>query len=196
MSGAHMLTIVIPVANRRNLESTPVALRQQTARRFATVLVDNASTDGSIEVLRSGRPKNNSPNVRVTVLPKAHPSLCRTQPRPGRRGGRQGALLRFRRPDAPRTYRTRSERHRKAILRPTYSAGIQFTGISSGKRSIHRFSTPTTPIGTRSSTAATPHNDGAPHRHCEKRRNVEPAGKTMGRHRSLELAWWRRGGES
>lgn len=77
MSGAHMLTIVIPVHNRRNLvEHTLGSLRQQTAPRFATVLVDNASTDGSIEVLRKWQAENNSPERPVTVLSESTPGAC------------------------------------------------------------------------------------------------------------------------
>ena len=155
MSGAHMLTIVIPVHNRRNLvEHTLGSLRQQTAPRFATVLVDNASTDGSIEVLRKWQAENNSPERPVTVLSESTPGASAARNR-GLDAVESPWVLFFDSDDLMHPG------HIERVLRPTYSAGIQFTGISQ-ESAPYTVSTPTTPIGTRSSTAATPHNDGAP----------------------------------
>lgn len=63
------LTIVVPVFNRAAVvQRTLDSIYAQTLRPLEVVLVDNASTDGSLAVLESWRDRVDSPDFRVRVV--------------------------------------------------------------------------------------------------------------------------------
>lgn len=81
-----MLSVVIPVRNRAHLvERTLRSLAAQTAEPAAIVLVDNGSTDSTVEVLQ--RWAANRPNVEII-----------SQPKPGATAARNAGLARVRTP--------------------------------------------------------------------------------------------------
>lgn len=74
---ANRITVVIPVYNRRDLVGRTLAsLTAQTAPAFDTVLVDNASTDGSRDVLEAWAAANSTAQRPVRVLTEATPGAC------------------------------------------------------------------------------------------------------------------------
>jgi len=63
------VTIVIPVYNRaRVVERTLQSVEAQTFRPLRVVLVDNASTDGSLEVLRRWKDTAQAPDLQIDIL--------------------------------------------------------------------------------------------------------------------------------
>lgn len=69
-----LITIVIPVRNRAKLVvSTLASIDAQTTRDFCVILVDNASTDGTGQVLRKWAEKT---NISVTLLEETVPGAA------------------------------------------------------------------------------------------------------------------------
>ncbi len=75
-----VVTVVIPVYNRaavvcRTLDSVAA----QTVRPLDLVLVDNASTDSSADVIRRWSAANTDPQLRVRILEEPAPGACRAR---------------------------------------------------------------------------------------------------------------------
>ncbi len=80
------LTIVIPVYNRATIvERTLASVAAQTLRPLAVVLVDNNSSDNTLEVLQRWAKVNTAPDFAVEVI---------TEPRPGAANARNAGLAR------------------------------------------------------------------------------------------------------
>lgn len=64
-----MLTVVIPVYNRAEIVGRTLrSVESQTLRPLRVVLVDNGSTDGTVEVLRRWRERVSAPDFTVDVV--------------------------------------------------------------------------------------------------------------------------------
>ena len=71
------LTIVIPVYNREKIVSATLnCVAAQTYRPLNLILVDNNSTDTSLQVLREFKEANQAPDFRITVLQETTPGAC------------------------------------------------------------------------------------------------------------------------
>ena len=71
------LTIVIPVYNREKIVSATLnCVAAQTYRPLNLILVDNNSTDTSLQVLREFMEANQAPDFRITVLQETTPGAC------------------------------------------------------------------------------------------------------------------------
>lgn len=71
------LTIVIPVYNREKIVSATLnCVAAQTYRPLNLILVDNNSTDASMQVLREFKEANQAPDFRITVLQETTPGAC------------------------------------------------------------------------------------------------------------------------
>lgn len=71
------LTIVIPVYNREKIVSATLnCVAAQTYRPLNLILVDNNSTDASLQVLREFKEANQAPDFRITVLQETTPGAC------------------------------------------------------------------------------------------------------------------------
>ena len=71
------LTIVIPVYNREKIVSATLnCVAAQTYRPLNLILVDNNSTDASLQVLRDFKEANQAPDFRITVLQETTPGAC------------------------------------------------------------------------------------------------------------------------
>ena len=71
------LTIVIPVYNREKIVSATLnCVAAQTYRPLNLILVDNNSTDASLQVLREFMEANQAPDFRITVLQETTPGAC------------------------------------------------------------------------------------------------------------------------
>lgn len=71
------LTIVIPVYNREKIVSATLnCVAAQTYRPLNLILVDNNSTDDSLQVLRDFKEANQAPDFRITVLQETTPGAC------------------------------------------------------------------------------------------------------------------------
>lgn len=72
-----LLTIVIPVYNRIGMvEDTLRSIEAQTLRPLRVVLVDNGSTDGSMEVLVRWKQRAATPDFHITLLEESRPGAC------------------------------------------------------------------------------------------------------------------------
>lgn len=72
-----MLTIVIPVHNREELVAATLrSVAAQTLRPLEVVLVDNASTDGTLAALHRWKRQVESTDMHVTVVEEPHPGAC------------------------------------------------------------------------------------------------------------------------
>jgi glycosyltransferase involved in cell wall biosynthesis len=72
-----IITIVIPVYNRaKRVQATLDSICRQTARPIDLVLVDNASTDNSLEVLEHWRDSVSADDFRVTILSEPTKGAC------------------------------------------------------------------------------------------------------------------------
>lgn len=68
------LTVVIPVYNREKIvPRTLASIERQSTRDFAVVLVDNNSTDGTLNVLSRWRDKMTAEGLDVTVIKETKP---------------------------------------------------------------------------------------------------------------------------
>ena len=71
------LTIVIPVYNREKIVSATLnCVAAQTYRPLNLILVDNNSTDASLQVLREFKEANQAPDFRISVLQETTPGAC------------------------------------------------------------------------------------------------------------------------
>ena len=71
------LTIVIPVYNREKIVSATLnCVAAQTYRPLNLILVDNNSTDASLQVLRDFKEANQAPDFRISVLQETTPGAC------------------------------------------------------------------------------------------------------------------------
>ena len=71
------LTIIIPVYNREKIVSATLnCVAAQTYRPLNLILVDNNSTDASLQVLRDFKEANQAPDFRITVLQETTPGAC------------------------------------------------------------------------------------------------------------------------
>lgn len=82
MGAESQITIVMPVRNRagvvmRTLES----IAAQTWRSLSVVLVDNGSTDETVEVLRAWKATHETAGLEVTLLEEPMPGACRARNR-------------------------------------------------------------------------------------------------------------------
>lgn len=69
-----LLTVVIPVYNRAAIVGATLdSLERQTLRPLRVILVDNNSSDGSLETLRRWRDRVDAPDFRVRVLSESTP---------------------------------------------------------------------------------------------------------------------------
>ncbi len=86
----YQLTIVIPVYNRAAIvERTLASVAAQTLRPLSVVLVDNNSSDNTLEVLRHWAEVNTAPDFSVEVI---------TETRPGAANARNAGLARVQTP--------------------------------------------------------------------------------------------------
>ncbi len=75
-----LITIVVPVHNRADLVRDCLAsIAAQTAAPLDVVLVDNASTDRTADVLRDWAAGVDPARLRVTVLSEPRPGACRAR---------------------------------------------------------------------------------------------------------------------
>ena len=64
-----LVSIVIPVYNRAEMvKATLESVRRQTHRPLHLVLVDNNSSDDSLQVLQDFKEKNETPDFKIDVL--------------------------------------------------------------------------------------------------------------------------------
>lgn len=74
------VTVVIPVYNRADVVCRTLdSVAAQTVRPLALVLVDNASTDGSGEVIRRWAAGHSAPDFDIRVLDEPRPGACRAR---------------------------------------------------------------------------------------------------------------------
>ena len=72
-----LLTVIIPVHNREHLVTiTLKSLEAQTLRPLSVILVDNSSTDSTLNVLHRWKANTETPDFKVTVLTEAHPGAA------------------------------------------------------------------------------------------------------------------------
>lgn len=68
------ISIIVPVYNRAHIvERTLDSIAKQTLRPIELILVDNNSSDNSLEVLLQWQHANASPDFHITVLSEPHP---------------------------------------------------------------------------------------------------------------------------
>lgn len=74
---APLLTVIIPVFNRESLvKRTLDSVAAQTLRPLRVVLVDNNSTDGTMETLRRWKEEVEAPDFQVTILQEPTPGAA------------------------------------------------------------------------------------------------------------------------
>ncbi len=74
MSPKPLISIVIPVYNRADIiQRTLDSVLAQTLRPLNVILVDNNSTDNSLDVLNEWRARHNAPDFHITVLSEPMP---------------------------------------------------------------------------------------------------------------------------
>lgn len=72
-----LVTIVIPVHNRADIVGRTLdSVAAQTVRPLRVVLVDNNSTDNTLEVLQRWRQQADAPDFRVDVIEEKRPGAC------------------------------------------------------------------------------------------------------------------------
>ncbi len=72
-----LITIVMPVYNRASLvPRTLRSIERQTQRPLNVIIVDNNSTDGTVEVIDAWRRRVEAPNFQVTVLSETTPGAA------------------------------------------------------------------------------------------------------------------------
>lgn len=72
-----LLTIIIPVYNRESLvERTLSSVAAQTLRQLQVILVDNNSTDNSLQVLQQWQRANSRPDFQIEVLTEKQPGAA------------------------------------------------------------------------------------------------------------------------
>ncbi len=71
------LTIVIPIYNRADIvRRTLNSVAKQTLRPLKVILVDNNSTDNSLEVISAWRQEVETSNFQVTIISEMKPGAC------------------------------------------------------------------------------------------------------------------------
>lgn len=71
------LSIIIPAYNRASqLERTLESVKAQTCRPFEIIIVDNNSSDGTLEVARRWKELNETADMKVTVAEENKPGAC------------------------------------------------------------------------------------------------------------------------
>lgn len=84
MEKNHLISIIIPVFNRQNcLERTLSSLTAQTLRPLEIVLVDNASTDKSLDICNKFLKENKDDNLSIKIL---------SEPKPGANAARNTGI--------------------------------------------------------------------------------------------------------
>lgn len=77
MKSANLISVVIPVRNRQSIVlRTLDCLSRQSAPAFDIILVDNGSTDNTLDVLHRWKQENESDRRPVKVLEQPQPGAC------------------------------------------------------------------------------------------------------------------------
>lgn len=76
------ITIVVPVRNRGGIVGRTLdSIVSQSHRPLAVVLVDNGSTDNTVEVLRAWKATHEIAGLEITLLEEPMPGACRARNR-------------------------------------------------------------------------------------------------------------------
>ena len=74
------LSIIIPVYNREKIVSATLnCVAAQTFRPLNLILVDNNSSDGTLQVLLDFKEAHQTPDFSITVLQESTPGACAAQ---------------------------------------------------------------------------------------------------------------------
>lgn len=72
-----LVTVIVPVYNRADIVTRTLdSIYAQTARPLSLILVDNNSTDDSLQVIKEWRESHNTEDFSITVLSETKPGAC------------------------------------------------------------------------------------------------------------------------
>lgn len=82
------ISVILPVRNREDIVVSALdSIKKQTYRPLHLILVDNNSTDATLDVLNAWKSRNEGEDFRVTVVEEAVPGACAARNRGAREAG-------------------------------------------------------------------------------------------------------------